>query len=149
MSTKSTLFHKLTALAGLTLLLSVFALGGCGDKKSDDKGKDKAPDMGAAPAGGGKKAADLKAAWEADKNCQSLVKCCEEIKGTGWEQTIGALCKALPEMMNFEERAKNLVDPAFQANHCKNALQSAVMMGNDANPVPASCAAAGKPEMPK
>ena len=152
MFTKSSILHNITVLSGLMLLFA-FALGGCGDKKSDDKGEDKGPDKGADMGGGGggrgKRVAELKAAWDADKNCQALVKCCEEIKGHRWEQSIGTICKSLPQMMNFEQQVKDLVDVAWQAHHCKNVLQSVGTWGNEDNPLPAPCAAGGKPEMPK
>ena len=130
---------------GALILVLSLALGGCG-KKAEDQGGGGAPP----PAGGGgegEKAAALKAAWEADTNCQNLEKCCEVVKGTGWEQTIGLICKSLETYKNFEEQAKNLMDPAGQAQICKATLQNAAMQGNDANPVPEPCAAAGKMQM--
>jgi hypothetical protein len=126
------------------ILVFALALGGCG-KKSEDKGGGTAPaaePAGGGGGGGGAKAAALKAAFEASADCQSLVKCCAEIVGTGWVQTIGPICEQVKTMQNFEEQANNLVDPEWQGTACTNALQAASMMGNDANPVPASCAAA-------
>ncbi len=128
---------------GLWIVALALALGGC-NKKSEEQGGGAPP---AQPAGGAavEKAAALKAAWEADANCLSLAKCCTEIVGTGFEQTIGPLCEQVKTFQDFEQQAENLVDPAWQSTTCKNTLEAVGMMGNASNPVPASCAPAAAP----
>jgi hypothetical protein len=49
------------------------------------------------------------------------------------------MCEQIKTWQDFEEQAKNLVDPGWQDTLCKNTLDSTGMMGNDSNPVPDGC----------
>jgi len=122
------------------IAMLVLAMGAC-KKKSEGEGGGGAATPPTAGGGGGNaaKADALKAAWAANADCQSLDKCCANVPGTTWESTLGVICEQVTKFKNFEEQANNLVDPSFQDNLCKNTLDSAGMMGNEANPVPEGC----------
>ncbi|MBI5487771.1 MAG: hypothetical protein HY905_10600 [Deltaproteobacteria bacterium] len=121
------------------IAMLVLAMGACKKKSEGEGGGNAAPPPAGGGGGNAAKAAALKAAWEANADCQSLVKCCAAVPGTTWEATIGVVCEQVKTYQNFEEQANNLVDPAWQDTVCKNTLDSTGMMGNEANPVPEGC----------
>ncbi|MBI5501055.1 MAG: hypothetical protein HY907_12490 [Deltaproteobacteria bacterium] len=121
------------------IVMLALALGGCKKKGEEAAGGGGGNTPPAAGGGNAAKAEALKAAWEANADCQSLDKCCANVPGTTWESSLGIICEQVKTYKNFEEQAKNMVDAAWQDMTCKNTLDSAGMMGNDSNPVPEGC----------
>jgi len=125
------------------MLVLAGALAGACKKKEERRegGGDQNEVVASRPPGGrdAAKAAALKTAFEADANCKLLVACCAGLSGSSWEATLKPFCDGVTQMQDFEDRARNMVDEAWQQNECKNRASSLPGMANASNPLPAAC----------
>ena len=86
----------------------------------------------------------LRAAFEADVNCQTLAACCASPEGQSYQAlgvSLDGFCEQVTAMQDFETQVENMAEPGYQSTLCRNRLAALAGMGNASNPLPEVCQA--------
>lgn len=133
----------------LLLVVSSFSLVGCDSGDDGEEGAEESSEESESPegatAGDAEEVEALRAAFEADTNCQILVACCASPEGQSYEGFGGVgldvVCEQVTAMQDFQNQVDNMTDAAWQSTSCRNRVAGIAGMGTASNPLPEVCQA--------